>query len=572
MSTVVDVAPDVDVAPGVGVVPDVGAGVMERAAGLATERLEAEIKTLAGHLAAAMCRWLLLVAEFDRREGWASWECRSCSHWLSWQCSMSLRTAQEHLRVAHALGDLPLVRAGFSAGELSYSQVRAITRVADCPAAEEFLVTIARHATASALEKAVAGYRSTGRLDDQSAEGRHEKRSFEWWVDDDAMVCFRGRLEPEEARIVIAAVQAHTVPATKRSAERPTDDHGEPLPQPGDDPKAARQADALTEVCRLVLTGAAHHPGATDRAGAAHHPEAIDDPGASDRAGGATADAASAADTASAAEVTSTADAADTAAGVAAAAAGAGGGGDAPDARGVPAGHARGTARGGVSDPTATVVVLVDDDVLSGDGDGTCRLDGGANLSPETARRLACDAATYTIAIGPDGTPRLVGKATKTVSRRLRRELGIRDDGQCQFPGCGLAGHLHAHHIIHREHHGPNTLENLLTLCSFHHRLVHEGGYRIELLMGQVIVHRPGRTDLAHTPARAVDGPELELRNIADGLDIDADTATSLWDGTRLTYDDLSWAIAALNHNHRLASSPTHGEPDRPMAEAQASR
>lgn len=90
--------------------------------------------------------------------------------------------------------------------------------------------------------------------------------------------------------------------------------------------------------------------------------------------------------------------------------------------------------------------------------------------------------------------------------------------------------------------------------------------------MGQVIVHRPGRTDLAHTPARAVDGPELELRNIADGLDIDADTATSLWDGTRLTYDDLSWAIAALNHNSRLASSPTHGEPDRLMAEAQASR
>lgn len=533
MSTVVEAAPDVDVAP------DVGAGVMERAAGMATERLEAEIKTLAGHLAAAMCRWLLLVAEFDRREGWASWECRSCSHWLSWQCSMSLRTAQEHLRVAHALANLPLVRAGFSTGELSYSQVRAITRVADCPAAEEFLVNIARHATASALEKAVAGYRSTGRLDDQSAEDRHEKRSFEWWVDDDGMVCFRGRLEPEEARIVIAAIQAHTVPATKRSAERPVDDHGAPLPQPGDDPKPARQADALTEVCRRVLTGATDRTAATDRVGA------------------------SVADTGSDAEPAAVVDAAS---------GGGGGGGDAAAAGRDPSDDARVVTRGGVSEPTATVVVLVDDDVLSGDADGTCRLDGGANLSPETARRLACDAATYTIAIGPDGTPRLVGKATKTVSRRLRRELGIRDDGQCQFPGCGLAGHLHAHHIIHREHHGPNTLENLLTLCSFHHRLVHEGGYRIELLMGQVIVHRPGRTDLAHTPARAVDGPELELRNIADGLDIDADTATSLWDGTRLTYDDLSWAIAALNHNRRLASSPTHGEPDRPMAEAQASR
>ncbi len=555
MSTVVEAAPDVDVAP------DVGAGVMERATGMATERLEAEIKTLAGHLAAAMCRWLLLVAEFDRREGWASWECRSCSHWLSWQCSMSLRTAQEHLRVAHALANLPLVRARFSTGELSYSQVRAITRVADCPAAEEFLVNIARHATASALEKAVAGYRSTGRLDDQSAEDRHEKRSFEWWVDDDGMVCFRGRLEPEEARLVIAAIQAHTVPATRRSAaERPTDDHGEPLPQPGDDPRVARQADALTEVCRRVLTGATHHtgaanPGATDRTGAAN-------PGATDRTGATDLAGASVADTASDAEP---------AAVVNAASGGGGGGGDAAVAGRDPSDDAPVVTRGGVSEPTATVVVLVDDDVLSGDADGTCRLDGGANLSPETARRLACDAATYTIAIGPDGTPRLVGKATKTVSRRLRRELGIRDDGQCQFPGCGLAGHLHAHHIIHREHHGPNTLENLLTLCSFHHRLVHEGGYHIELLMGQVIVHRPGRTDLAHTATRAIDGPELELRNIADGLDIDADTATSLWDGTRLTYDDLSWAIAALNHNRRLTSSPAEGEPDRLMAEAQAS-
>lgn len=458
-------------------VPDVGAEVIERAAGMPTERLEAEIKTLAGHLAAALCRWLLLVAEFDRREGWASWECRSCTHWLSWQCSMSLRTAQEHLRVAHALGELPLVRAGFSSGELSYSQARAITRAADCPAAEEFFVNFARYATAPMLEKAVAGYRRSGRLDDEAAEGRHDQRSFEWWFDDDGMVCFRGRLEPEEAQVVIAAIQASTVPARKSPVERPTADQGEPLPQPGDDPKPARQADALVEICRRALTGDAQP-------------------------------------------------------------------GECPPAEGGPSNDGGGL----VSDPTATVVVLVDEDVLGGDVDGACRLDGGPNLSPETARRLGCDAATYTIAVGPDGTPRLVGKATKTVSRRLRRELGIRDDHSCQFPGCDLQGRLHAHHIIHREDRGPNVLDNLVTLCAFHHRLVHEGGYRIELALGQVLVHRPGRTDLTHPPTGPATGPELELRNLAVGLDIDADTTMSLWDGTRLSYDDLSWAIAALNH------------------------
>lgn len=99
-------------------------------AALSDDRLAAEITTLAGHIAAAMCRWLLLVAEFDRREAWGAWDCRSCVHWLSWRCGVSSRTAQEQLRVAHALGRLPLVRAHFASGELSYSKVRAITRVA----------------------------------------------------------------------------------------------------------------------------------------------------------------------------------------------------------------------------------------------------------------------------------------------------------------------------------------------------------------------------------------------------------------------------------------------------------
>ena len=211
---------------------------------------------------------------------------------------------------------------------------------------------------------------------------------------------------------------------------------------------------------------------------------------------------------------------------------------------------ARGTAGAGgrsglVSDPTATVVVLVEEDVLAFDADGVCRLEGGPNLSPEAARRLACDATRFTIAIGPDGTPRLVGKATKSVSRRLRRELGIRDDGCCQFPGCDLLGRLHAHHIVHREHHGPIQLDPLSTLCAFHHRLVHEGGYRIEVLMGQVLVHRPGRAPLAHTPAGPVED-ELELWNLAEGLDIDDTAPMSFWDGTRVRADDLSWAILSV--------------------------
>src|ERR1700722_2238490 len=74
------------------------------------ERLEAQICELAGHLAAATCRFLILLGDFDARRGWASWEMNSCAEWLSWKCQMSSGTAREHVRVARALRDLPVIR------------------------------------------------------------------------------------------------------------------------------------------------------------------------------------------------------------------------------------------------------------------------------------------------------------------------------------------------------------------------------------------------------------------------------------------------------------------------------
>jgi hypothetical protein len=117
-----------------------------------TERLEAEVRSLATQIAAATCRWLLMVAELDRREAYAQWECRSMAAWLSWHCSMSLRTANEHVRVARALESLPTTTAMFSRGELSYSKVRALTRVAD-PMSEADLAEAARSLTAAMLDE-----------------------------------------------------------------------------------------------------------------------------------------------------------------------------------------------------------------------------------------------------------------------------------------------------------------------------------------------------------------------------------------------------------------------------------
>jgi hypothetical protein len=94
------------------------------------DRLEAEICELAGHLAAATCRFLVRLGDFDARRGWASWEMASCAAWLSWKCQMSSGTAREHVRVARALRDLPVIRGEFAAGRLSYAKVRALTRTA----------------------------------------------------------------------------------------------------------------------------------------------------------------------------------------------------------------------------------------------------------------------------------------------------------------------------------------------------------------------------------------------------------------------------------------------------------
>jgi hypothetical protein len=83
------------------------------------ERLEAQICELAGHLSVATCRFLVLVADFDARRGWESWDLPSCSAWLAWKCQLSPGTAREQVRVARLLGDLPVIRSGFAAGRMS---------------------------------------------------------------------------------------------------------------------------------------------------------------------------------------------------------------------------------------------------------------------------------------------------------------------------------------------------------------------------------------------------------------------------------------------------------------------
>ncbi len=166
--------------------------------------LAREITKGAVLLAAATAAWLRLVAEFDRREGWGGVGIRSCAHWLAWQCGMAPGTAREHVRVARALAGLPVIAAAFAEGRLSYSKVRALTRIAE-PDTEQALLEVAIEATASQTERLVRSWRRADRVDEDTVTA---KRLFEHHWDDDGMLVVRMRMAPEEGADFLTSVDS----------------------------------------------------------------------------------------------------------------------------------------------------------------------------------------------------------------------------------------------------------------------------------------------------------------------------------------------------------------------------
>jgi len=107
-------------------------------------------------LSAAQCRWLTLLAEFDRRAGWAADGALSCVDWVVWRVGLVRSTAKEKLRVAHEIRRRAIVRDAFEAGDVSYSKVRAITRVVGADATtDRRLLELAKVGTTADLERVV---------------------------------------------------------------------------------------------------------------------------------------------------------------------------------------------------------------------------------------------------------------------------------------------------------------------------------------------------------------------------------------------------------------------------------
>jgi hypothetical protein len=216
--------------------------------------MEDQITELAAHIHAATYRLLELLREYDECNGWGSKGLGSCAHWLNWKCGISLGAGREKMRVAHALKDLPKISREFRHGQLSYSKVRAMTRVAT-PNNEEYLLNIARHGTAVHVERLVRQYRMVKRLEALEQENtRHSQRELHCYVDGDGYWQIRGRLSAEQGALVQAVLEQALEEGFREEQDVPA---GTSAPEP----IAVRRADALVRMAQGYSGSAAGSAG-----------------------------------------------------------------------------------------------------------------------------------------------------------------------------------------------------------------------------------------------------------------------------------------------------------------------
>jgi len=478
-----------------------------------TEALGEEIARLAAHINAATYHLMVLIQAFDERMD-LGWGFRSTAHWLSWRTSMAPGTAREKVRVARALPELPRISAAMARGEMSFSKVRALTRVAT-PENEAKLLDVARHSTAAQLEKFVRSWLLVDRLQDPGwEEQRHESRFVQLYPDHDGSYVIRGRLDPEVGALLEKALEWAGEALFKEKGEVE-----ELVPRAEAPTFDQRRADALGLVAERAFAAAEEETETStlpssraDRFQVVVHVEAADLVGVVEEKG----------------------------------------------------------AHSSESLPSENVPAETPEDEREPEcGCGSGRIPphiatrtGSLPISIETVRMLASDASLVVMAHDEEGGVLDVGRKRRTIPPAIRRALEYRDKG-CRFPGCGC-GFTEGHHIIPWEKGGETKLDNLVSLCWRHHRAVHKGGYGVEVVWGEKRSRggRHGARRKAAVDFRFYDPLGRVLKEVPDppplpadpvgalvrthaeaGIEPDGWTATPDWRGEALDYD---WAISVL--------------------------
>jgi hypothetical protein len=549
---------------------------------------EEELATLSSHLDAATYRQLVLIRQLDESGHWANAGATTCAAWLSWRIGMNENAARERLRIAHALVDLPKVADAMRRGELSYSKVRAIVRVAT-PQMEDRLLEYARYTTASQLERICGGIRQQQRLDTEEGkpldEAERLRRAFDardlfLRARGDGTVQVVVTLMPDEAQRVFIAVETMrdamreecpslpptyadafvrlvdvgyeeaTVELTNPSAESTLETDPN---EPDDHEDVAAQSNLDEPHDRAHLETTDHDHSAESRCAKAdtHHSAESHDATSDANHSAESHDAASDTANHSAESRDATSDTANHSA-------------ESHDAASAAANHSAESRRrahrsriaSSTTPPperpttrrkkvsggdTQRVTIQLAPHLLA---DGlVANLDDGTWIAPETWRRVACDCALDLVKLDERGAVLDVGRRTRTIPPALSRALDVRDAGRCRFPGCNHRRFLDRHHIEHWSNDGETKLDNLLTLCTAHHRLVHEGGWTMELEGDETRFFRPDGTPLVWPQPPRVEDAVDELKELHAALEIDATTGMTRWNGKTPEY---SWCVEVV--------------------------
>ena len=172
------------------------------------EELNAELGLICSHMYAIDYRFLRCVRAWENVASLHVYGVKSTAHWLNARCGIAMGAAREKVRVARALPDLPKVSEHFARGQISYSKVRAISRVATAEN-ESYLLSVALRGTASHLERLTAAYRKLERLNDPERLLKlRQERKLDWYWDEDGMLEIHGKLAPEDGALFIKCVES----------------------------------------------------------------------------------------------------------------------------------------------------------------------------------------------------------------------------------------------------------------------------------------------------------------------------------------------------------------------------
>jgi hypothetical protein len=453
------------------------------------EQLGAEITRLCSYIFAAEARLLNLIRIFDEKRYWEELGLCSCAHWLNFKCGIGMNAAREKVRVAHALADLPKISMAFERGELSYSKVRAMTRIADS-SNEDYLLMIAHHGTAHHVEKLVSKFRSVKALDDVGAASCRDNsrdRELTHYHDHDGCLVIKARFPAEQGALIVKALEmamdrefADSEPvgarpvgagltrdnSCDRVGARPARDNHDPdvTAVTSDNkvadepiPIATRRADALAEIAETYMNNSESSGSTADRYQVVVH---------------------------------------------------------------VPAGArlARDTNH--------------------------AHIEHGPHVTAVTSRRIACDCSIVGIKEDENGEPLSIGRRSRSIPPPMRRALGARDGG-CRFPGCTNTRFVDGHHIRHWADGGVTSLDNLVLLCRHHHHLVHEGGFACERTAdGEVLFKDQRAQPLEYWSVLPSIADHRDVQAWLDReffeADIDSETCTAKW----LAGERMDWQMA----------------------------